>query len=126
MGLTAMIVCASCGRSESHHIQPPSDSDLGVCCLPRTAGEPIPTPEMGPDGRPLTVTWQSPSYECQSLTCISYNGSDAYCTRECNVDGDCASDNYKCIEVAPPITLPNQVDAWRVCANPTLAQCVTP
>jgi hypothetical protein len=121
-----LVLVIGCGRSESRHIQPPSDSDLGVCCLPTMPGEPIPAPQIGEDGRPITVTWQSPSYKCQSLTCVSYNGSDAYCTRECTADGDCGGVNYKCIQVAPPITLPQHVDAWRVCVNATLAQCVTP
>jgi hypothetical protein len=114
----------SCGRSESRIIHPPRSTDLGTCCLPRIPTEPVPTPHIGADGRPITVTWESTSYECASLTCVSYLGSEAYCTEQCTDSSDC-DNGFTCLEVAPPINA-THVGPWRVCVSAQLEQCITP
>lgn len=49
----------------------------------------IPQPEKGPDGEPQNTVRIDPAFDCDDLTCVSYAGSMAYCTKECAFDGGC-------------------------------------
>jgi hypothetical protein len=64
--------------------------DTGECCtvLPGRNEMLIPQPETGPDG-PRSIVRIDPAFDCDDLTCVSYKGSAAFCTKECAFDDGC-------------------------------------
>lgn len=67
------------------------DDDVGRCCDvidPALAGR-IPTATVTPMGLPTSDIAIDPAFECESLTCVAYQGSRAYCTARCFEDADC-------------------------------------
>lgn len=65
--------------------------DTGECCLPITPDkqDTIPEPDDPEDGPPRDVIRRDPAYDCDALTCVSYQGAEASCTRKCGGEGDC-------------------------------------
>jgi hypothetical protein len=63
--------------------------DVGTCCtlLPGADVALIPVPD--PANPDQDVIRLDPSFDCSGLTCVSYQGSKAYCTRECQAVADC-------------------------------------
>jgi hypothetical protein len=49
----------------------------------------IPQPENGPDGDPRTIIRTDPAFDCDDLVCVSYKGSQAFCTKGCAFDDGC-------------------------------------
>jgi hypothetical protein len=63
------------------------EDDVGRCC--RTLDE------EAMDLVPMTSTTAirlDPQFDCSSLTCVVYRGSDAFCTAPCFEDEDCPED----------------------------------
>ena len=73
------------------------DSDVGVCCkvVAGADGSLIPQPETNMSGDPRDVIAQDPKFDCSQVFCVSYQGSPAYCTRQCRDASDCP-DGYAC------------------------------
>jgi hypothetical protein len=67
-----------------------SKEDTGQCCKVLPGREPtlIPQPESGDDG-PRNVIRIDPAFDCENLTCVSYQATPAYCTKECAFDDGC-------------------------------------
>lgn len=67
-------------------------NDTGRCCTV-TAGREnevqIPQPERGPDGEPRDIVGVHPAFNCEELACVSFQGSQAYCTRQCEFADNC-------------------------------------
>ncbi len=63
--------------------------DVGTCCkvLPGSDQNLIPRPD--PENPALDLIKLDPAFDCSGLTCVSYQGSAAYCTRECTEVADC-------------------------------------
>lgn len=78
--------------------------DVGVCCevLDPDKADRIPvapTPEPGSEfGGQASVVRQDPAFDCSGLTCTAYQGSKAFCTRQCNEDADCP-EGFTCAPV---------------------------
>src|SRR5687767_14007104 len=69
--------------------------DTGECCM---AADPsiIPQPATNPStGEPLTYAVTNLKFNCESATCVSYQGSPAFCTNACSSSGDCP-DGLQC------------------------------
>jgi hypothetical protein len=81
------------GVLEGRHRQPVH----GAPVLPGRNAE-IPMPEQGPDGMPRNTVRIDPAFDCEDLTCVSYNGATAYCTKECAFDGGCP-EGFGCVAV---------------------------
>ena len=68
------------------------EEDTGRCCevLLSDASTAIPSPEFpGDGGIPRNLVAQHPAFDCESLTCTSWQGSDPFCTRKCNAERPC-------------------------------------
>ena len=66
--------------------------DTGHCCrtLIADASSALPEPELGSDGGlPRNLVGQHPAYDCESLTCVSWEGSNPFCTRKCTSQRPC-------------------------------------
>ena len=66
--------------------------DTGRCCqvLLSDASSAIPAPEFpGDGGIPRNLVGQHPAFVCESLTCVSWEGSAPFCTRKCNSGRPC-------------------------------------
>jgi len=66
--------------------------DTGRCCqvLLSDASSAIPAPEFpGDGGIPRNLVGQHPAFDCESLTCVSWEGSAPFCTRKCNSGRPC-------------------------------------
>lgn len=69
--------------------------DVGTCCVtlsPDTADRiPVaPTPNPAdPNDTQSSVIRQDPTFDCSGLTCTAYQGSKAFCTRQCYDDAEC-------------------------------------
>lgn len=68
-----------------------SESDAGVCCETVSGVDPsiIPMPGMTPGGDVINDVSRDPAFLCNELTCVSYRGSEAYCTVMCTRNSDC-------------------------------------
>lgn len=80
-----------------------SKEDTGQCCevLDPAFMDRIPKPDpndVGPNGEPRNVIRLDPKFDCDNLTCVSYKGSEAYCTKECAFDDGCP-EGFRCDEV---------------------------
>lgn len=65
--------------------------DAGSCCRPISpdAAE-VPVAEQGADGGiPRDKIQQHPLFDCERLVCTSYEGSEAFCTKECDDTHPC-------------------------------------
>ena len=78
--------------------------DVGTCCqvLDETKKDLIPVapaPDPNdPNADPASVIRQDPAFDCSGLTCTAYQGSKAFCTRECQDASDCP-EGFTCTTV---------------------------
>jgi hypothetical protein len=74
-----------------------SKEDTGQCCsvLDPAFMDRIPQPEVGPDGSPRSVVRLDPKFDCENLVCVSYSGSKAFCTKQCEFDESCP-EGFRC------------------------------
>lgn len=78
--------------------------DVGTCCevLDPAKADRIPVAEprdpMDPLSPQASVIRQDPTFDCSGLTCTAYQGSKAFCTRQCNDDGECP-EGFTCTAV---------------------------
>jgi hypothetical protein len=66
--------------------------DTGHCCqtVISDASSALPVPEFpGDGGIPRNLVSQHPAFDCASLTCVSWQGSDPFCTRKCSPTRPC-------------------------------------
>ncbi|MEE2903415.1 MAG: hypothetical protein VYC39_13855 [Myxococcota bacterium] len=66
--------------------------DTGRCCdvLLSDASTAIPNAEFpGDGGIPRNLVAQHPAFDCESLTCVSWQGSTAFCSRRCSAGKPC-------------------------------------
>ena len=66
--------------------------DTGQCCnaLLSDASTAVPNPEFpGDGGIPRNLVAQHPAFDCESLTCVSWQGSTAFCSRRCSANKPC-------------------------------------
>jgi len=81
------------------------DSDVGRCCEVIDADESIiPTSTRTPTGDFRNDITRHPAFDCNSLTCVAFRNSEAYCTERCNEAADCP-EGFACevvIESEPP------------------------
>ena len=75
-------------------------SDVGTCCKVLDGRDPmlIPVPKMTDRGEWIDDISLDPAFDCENLTCVSYQGSNAYCTQKCAFDDSCPKD-FKCVPV---------------------------
>ena len=73
-----------------------NDDDVGQCCSLIDGADAglIPMPEPV-DGGSTNAIRRDPRFNCEFLTCVAYQGSPAYCTRDCVDDSDCP-DGFEC------------------------------
>lgn len=75
------------------------EDDVGTCCeaLDEAREMLIPVaPEPDPmTGQVANVIRQDPGFDCSGLTCTAYQGSAAFCTRECQETEDCP-EGFEC------------------------------
>jgi hypothetical protein len=67
------------------------NEDTGECCLPITPDkqDAIPVPDDPDDGPPRDVIRRDPAFDCDALTCVSFQGGEPSCTRKCGGEGEC-------------------------------------
>ena len=58
----------------------------------------IPTPMQTDKGEWIDDISLDPGFDCEFLTCVSYQGSNAYCTRKCEFPENCP-DGFDCVSV---------------------------
>lgn len=69
--------------------------DVGTCCQVLDEANmsviPIAPPPDPMDENPVAGSSirQDPAFDCSGLTCVAYQGSKAFCTRQCEEDADC-------------------------------------
>lgn len=51
----------------------------------------MPVAEKNDRGEYIDDLSRDPAFDCEFLTCVSYQGSQAYCTRTCETDDSCPS-----------------------------------
>lgn len=81
LGLVAAAVLAGC-----------QEEDTGACCraLSEEGRMALPTPDpAGTGGIPKDLVGRHPAYDCDALTCVSWQGSDPFCSRRCSADRPC-------------------------------------
>ena len=73
-----------------------SDTDVGRCCRAVEGAEDVRIPEPVQTENGLqNVVSRDRNFDCEYLTCVAYEGSSAYCTRECFDGRDCP-DGFEC------------------------------
>lgn len=78
-----------------------AESDIGRCCtvLPGRVGVvEVPMPTKDDSGQWQNTAATNPAFDCEELTCVSYEGSAAYCSRECEFDASCP-EGFTCQQV---------------------------
>lgn len=65
---------------------------MGTCCQ---ATDPSLIPQPDPEMPNQNIIRLDPAFDCSGLTCVSYQGSAAFCTRECRTERDCP-DGFDC------------------------------
>lgn len=85
------------------------DTDIGRCCSVLDARDEglIPQAEVDANGVYISVMATDPAFDCEELTCLSYAGSRAYCTRECIADSNCP-EGFVCAQVIMSQAGPNE------------------
>ena len=75
-------------------------NDVGVCCQAGAGADPsiVPEPAYDSTGAPANVVSRDPQLLCEEISCVSYQGSKAYCTQGCQSDSGCPGD-FKCVQV---------------------------
>ena len=58
----------------------------------------IPKPMKTTEGEWIDDISLDPAFDCENLTCVSYQGSQAYCTQKCAFDDSCP-DEFECVNV---------------------------
>lgn len=68
--------------------------DVGQCCsvLDPALADRIPTATTTRSGSPTSDIALDPAFDCDSLVCVAFQGSEPYCTERCFEDGDCPED----------------------------------
>src|SRR5688572_23541980 len=61
------------------------DDDVGNCCAVVAGGDPniIPRPELDENGEYKNVATVNLKFTCEDAACVTYKGSEAFCSREC-------------------------------------------
>lgn len=96
------------------------DNDLGRCCAYPSNHDGGSLPKPQPDGG-STVS-EDPALNCQDLSCVSYQGSQPYCTRPCTPNSSCPS-GFVCQQVLhASVGADASVDSY-FCVNPSLLTC---
>jgi hypothetical protein len=98
-----------------------SGNDLGQCC---TAPDPtvLPKPDTTDAG---SVVSENLAFNCESASCVSYQGSTPYCTQACISDSSCPS-GFTCAQVLhamPPPTDGGTMASMKYCVQQGLMQC---
>ncbi len=67
-----------------------SEDDVGKCCeaIEGAQNVAIPMSIQTEDGFQNAIR-RDPNFACDFLTCVAYQGSSTYCTRDCTDDDDC-------------------------------------
>ena len=73
-----------------------SNDDVGRCCRAIDGAENvvIPMPVQTENGLQNAIR-RDPNFACDFLTCVAYQGTSAYCTKDCIDDSDCP-DGFEC------------------------------
>ena len=73
------------------------DEDTGTCCisLSKDAASAIPVPDTPDGGIPRDLVAVHPAFDCEQLTCVSWQGSEAFCSRKCDDKRKCP-DGFLC------------------------------
>jgi hypothetical protein len=68
-----------------------NNNDTGDCCRvsPGRDGGLPPQPTFTDAGLPINDIRVDPAFICRTLTCVSFQGTEAYCTEECERTEDC-------------------------------------
>lgn len=68
-----------------------NQDDTGICCQVLSGRDPnlVPKPEKAPSGEWINAIKLDPAFDCSNLTCVSYQGTNAFCTKACQEVGDC-------------------------------------
>ena len=73
-----------------------SEEDTGNCCTSITRdADNVPLAETADGGLPRNLVAEHPTFDCEKLACVSWEGSDAFCTRRCNTERPCP-DGFNC------------------------------
>lgn len=90
--------CLSASLSVSFLACKPDDT--GDCCTVLSPGQEgrIPTATVSSDGTPQNDIALDPAFDCDSLTCVSYQAGKAYCTKPCLEAAECP-EGFECIPV---------------------------
>ena len=69
-------------------------SDVGECCavLDPAFADRVPTSSTSRTGDPTSDIALDPKFDCASLTCVAWRGTEAFCTEPCFADEDCPED----------------------------------
>jgi hypothetical protein len=84
-----------------------NESDVGRCCDVVPGGDEslIPQPRVE-GGTLINDIRQDPGFDCSSLTCVTFLGSEAYCTAPCDEADDCP-DGFTCRSVLTSTPAPD-------------------
>lgn len=76
------------------------DDDIGRCCsvLDPALADRIPTSTTSSSGNPTSDIALDPAFDCESLICVAYRGSRAFCTARCFSNDDCP-EGFECRSV---------------------------
>lgn len=76
------------------------DDDVGACCevLDPALSDRIPTSTVSSTGNPTSDIALDPAFDCESLICVAYRGTRAFCTARCFEDAECP-EGFTCGEV---------------------------
>lgn len=68
-----------------------NSDDTGNCCrvLAGRDANLVPKPEKAPSGEWINAIKLDPAFDCSNLTCVSYQGTNAFCTKACQEADDC-------------------------------------
>lgn len=73
-----------------------SDDDVGRCCRAIDGADDVEIPQsVETDNGFRNAIRRDPRFDCEYLTCVAYQGTSAYCTRDCIDERDCP-DGFAC------------------------------
>jgi hypothetical protein len=99
-----------------------SSSDNGHCCSAKDPSV-LPMPDKTDAGSVVTEDLQ---LNCESAACVSYQGSQPYCTQSCISDDSCPS-GFTCAQVlhaTPPPPIDGGPVDMKFCVKQGLTQCI--